>query len=82
MRGKYQEGLDDSFIDDDDDDDSGDYDSDQTCRPFLCFFLGGGDVVRVLNGHEIVFTKSVPSKGPFFPNCGLTFFVLKIFGGG
>ena len=28
------------------------------------------------SGHEMIFTKYVPSKGPFFPNSGLTFFVL------
>ena len=33
-----------------------------------------------MSGHETVFTWYVPSEGPFFPNCGLTFFVLtKLF---
>ena len=36
---------------------------------------------RALSGHDTVFTKYVPSEGPFFPNCGLKFFVLTVFWG-
>ena len=42
------------------------------CRVFIFWGGEGG----ASSGHETVSTKCMPSKGPFFPNSFLTFFVL------
>ena len=39
-------------------------------RPSFFFFWGGGGGVRASSKHETVFTKYVPSEGPFFPIVG------------
>ena len=46
--------------------------------PIVCshFFSGGGGGAS--SGHETVSTNYVPSKGPFFLNSFLTFFVLQM----